>query len=285
LEDCNDASGYSENVSGMTAEQASLTVLHGDIFRLEGVCDGAGDEYCYYEKTGLSVYADLYPYWVCRIKTSVGSNGLGAKVIVEYADSTTKTLVGSTAPEFSSTWKVFTGTLTDNKTITKIRFYADDYPDTVASGTYQVYYDFLLFCKGTFAIPYSTNVDVAYPNRYVDIPIPGRGNPITQYIGASEPIMITLRGDMLTSTQETWGTASYPYGEYLLYIWHKASSDPWQWFTSDQINCKVTPRAPILRQAGDTDRGAQRIYDYPLALYSLSNIDESTWSGLQWLGK
>jgi len=278
-DDCDSKTGWTLTNSGLV--DATHTVLLGDIFQLEGTCNDAGDEFCYIEyDLNPNITVGTTDKFIIRYKTSVGSNGLSAKASLIFTVGT-QDLVASGS--FSTTWKVATSTITASKTIDKIRFYAQDSPNAVDSGTYQVWYDFLLLHEDTFTFPHVApgGIDVAFPERHVDIGIPGRGNPITQYSGAKEPITITLKGNMMNP--ETWGGTKYPYGERFLDAWHLAKDDLFQWFTSDLIDCKVTVRRPVLRQASDS--GAQRVWDLVLKQYSLSDIDDDTWSGVQWLGR
>lgn len=283
VNDCDDDTNWNEAVAGMGGAEASLTVDIGDVFNLSATADDAGDEHVYYRKDiSPNVDGNIYSNFLIRWKTSVGSNGFGAKVIVEYDDASWEALIGGTNPEFSTTWKVTAGEMTSHKTIDAIKIFADDYPNSFNGGVGNVYYDFIMFYDGIFTFPHVApgGIQLAFPNRHVHLGVPGRGSPITQYIGANEPITITLRGDMKNS--ETWGSANYKYGEYLLKVWRNQFDAPFHWFTSDRINCKVTAGQPVLRQTGENS--SQCVYDYPLALYSLSDINESEWDDLQWLG-
>lgn len=279
LEDCDAITGWTEDAAP-TLGGTSCTILRGDIFEIEGTPAGAGDESTYWQNNTPNFNSDDYTHYVVRWKTSASSDGLGARVVLGYPGGTQELLESTGIPQYSAYWKVTSGTITPGENIQWIRFYADDYPNTVAAGPFQVYYDFALLCKNYFTWPHVApgGINMQFPNRYVDIGIPGRGSPITQYMGGAEPIMITLRGDMKSG--EKWGSLTggladnslETYGEYLAKVWLEADTDPWQWFESDLVKCKVTPRAPVLKQVSDNK--AYRVYEYPLAYYSLSDIDD-----------
>jgi hypothetical protein len=190
---------------------------------------------------------------------------MAARIKFTYTGAgTIETVLG-----FSPSWTVNTITLETSDTITAIVIGANDDPDSLAAGTYQVYFDFILVCEDVFTFPYvskggtSGGVQVEIVNRYADIEIWGRVGDITQYGGMTSPI-IRLSGDMDTRTG--WGTT--PPGEKLYNIVMEAYTDPWQWFTSDVVNCKVTPRRlPIGQEVGSN---AQRVWTLDLKQYSLS---------------
>ncbi len=182
-------------------------------------------------------------------------------------------MLGGTAdgPQFSSTWKVTTGTFTSGNTLNKLRFYANDLPDSLASGTYYTYYDFCLVCKGTFTFPFvSGNVALNAPTRDVEIPIPGRIGGVTQRLG-SPLATLTISGDMDTGTG--WNDDDTVKGGRFLDTVHN-TDEPWQWVTSDLANMKVTTSLPKLSQEADSK--VQRRYELKLKEYRLSDaVNES----------
>jgi len=127
------------------------------------------------------------------------------------------------------------------------------------------------------------------PRKDVEIDIPGRDGGIIQKLGMKSPIII-LTGDMMFVDDDdvgtsgtTWGTIYYKYGEYLLKIIR--DSDPWQWLTSDIINCKVTlDNDPLFLEGTNTSEGVQRVFGLRFKQYSLSSLGESTWDDRQWFG-
>jgi len=114
-------------------------------------------------------------------------------------------------------------------------------------------------------------------NAYADLRAPTRIGDIIQYLGMNAPT-IRLNGKIDVDTSN-WGS---PYGEYLYYIWREATNDPWQWFTSDLINCKVTPRTFSLSQSSDSK--ALRLWSCELRKYDKSSGAETTWGGKQYYG-
>ena len=274
--DCDDGSiwtfsqGY--NISG-----TSKTIEHNDILKLGATFDDSGNEFAVWDYDITNISSDTYSKIIVRWKTSVSSNGGGARVQLQFSDATTQYIVGETNPEFSTTWKVTTATITSGKTIDKIRVWIDDYPDSVASGTDYVYIDFIMICKGIFTFPQCDEVSMDLTNVYADLTAPTRVGDITQYLAMNSPI-IRLTGKIDVDTSN-WGS---PYGEYLYYIWREACSDPWQWFTSDLINCKVTPRTFHISQ--NSDSKALRVWSCELRKYDKSSGAETTWSGKQYYG-
>ena len=158
-------------------------------------------------------------------------------------------------------------------------------------GTDKVYYDFLLFCKEPFTFPYVHDVNIDFPETDVITPMPKRRSPIIQYMGAESPITITLSGKIDVGATSAWrgGSGADPILKPLLDIWLNSHSEAWQWLSigkkdeSDRmINCKVRPgRLQIKRSNVDK---STRIWSLPLRLYSLSNLDETTWNNLQGIG-
>lgn len=285
--DCDSVSGWSEVHDDFTTE---MTVEHGDIFKITGTCAGAGNEYFQIKNESPSFSTNTYKNWLLRWKTSVLSNGLGAraKAILMPGDVDVW-LLGETQPQFNGTWQVASGTLPADKTLEQIHLFADDYPDTVASGESSVYFDFILFHKGTWTFPYAHVSGPEIVNRYADIEIPGRVGDITQYLGMQSP-SIKLSGKIDIGPDPTnWGV---PPLDKLYQIMLEAHKDPWQWFSTGGpadadhperfINCKVTPRN--LKFTLDRESGSYRIWSLDLKLYSLSSGAEDTWQDKQWFG-
>ena len=274
LTDCYDATGWLEFRENMADADASLTVLYNDVFKITAKFDqGATDEYVYYQKDITDISSDIYSKFLIRYKTSESANGAKAKVMLGFSDSSAQTILDGS---YSTRWTTASGTVTSGKTISYVRIYADD---DGTDGTFYVYYDFILLCEGTFSFPYVHSIDpLQLSNRYADLAIPGRDGDIQQYLGMKSPL-IKLSGDM---EEGTWGGSKIEFGEFLYRIFHENYHDPWQWFTSDLINCKVTPRDFYISQKHDSN--AHRVWNLVLAMYSASSGAESTWNSLQWLG-
>ena len=247
LTDCDDKTDWDKGDSADPLTDPSITVLHGDWFKIGGTTDSDNDEWVHYRKTiPGSLKTNTYKYVKIRWKTQYAQSEtyqyLGARAIVYYTGGTpsSKFVVGETQPEFSTTWQVTTAELHSDRTLSNIRFYADDYPNTGTNAESYVYFDFALFYTDTFMFPHvgiPGKVDFHPPNRFVDIPIPTRVTDVTQNLGA-ESATVNIVGDMELGS---WGT---PKGDKLLNILHNASSEPWQWFTCDEpkVNMKVTMR-------------------------------------------
>ena len=273
LTDCDDATSWTEARNNMLDADAELSVLYHDIFQIKAVFDeGAGvDEYCNYEyDLNPNISSNTYTKFLLRYKTSEGSAGAQAKAVIIFTAGDQTIL----EPSYNTTWAVVDGDITSGKTIDKVQFWADD---DGTDGTFYVYFDFLLLHEGTFTFPQFTNV---YPlhlaNQYVKLRPYGRVGDIKHYAGMDSPT-IRLEGPM--DTNIAWGT---PDGEYLYRIFHEAHTDPWQWFTSDLINCKMVPEVFDIGQQAAS--GNQRMWMLNLGKYDKSSGSETTWSDLQWLG-
>jgi len=268
LDDCEDDADWNIYTEG-GIQNPSLTVLHDDYFMLEGACQDLAGELLRYTKTlSTQLPTATYTHFVARYKTSHASNGLGARIEVVYSDATTQSLLDTSGtPQFSIYWKAVSGTLATGKTITHIRIYADDYPNTVNSGTYQVYYDFILICKKCLSFPQQTGpISIMFPPFYARTPLVTRVGTHSQWMGADDT-EIHLSGNMDTS--DAWKDLNSTVGGYVYQLGHEGNSDPWQWFTSDLCKMKVTLDRPTLRQ--DPNVPAQLGYDLMLHEYRRSS--------------
>jgi len=202
-----------------------------------------------------------------RWKTSVSSNGLGARVHVGYDGGGGEWLMGETIPEFDTNWHLTTGTLSatgQTKTIATVSIYADDYPDTIATGTFQVYYDFILFFKNIFIVPnVARGLEFTPPPRYATIPIPGRVGDVTQNLG-SELATVRMSCDLdISDAADGMGSnwkrpqnvvagskTDYVNGEVFMEIAHRSYTEPWQWLDTGTEQFKVTLETPVFRRSG-----------------------------------
>lgn len=273
LNDMDDTTDWTETESGMTASIASK---YGDILQITCITNGSGDQYAYYEHDLSNISSTTFTKYVLRWKTSeAASPGVGARARLMFT-SGDQWILGETTPQFSSTWNVATGTITGAKTIDKVRLYADDYPDA-QSGTYYVYYDFVLLCQGIWELPFvDGSEELEITNNYAYIKIPGRVGNVTQYLGMDSPIM-RLSGTM--DTNSSWGS---PDGEYFYGNTWAMFAEPWQWLSSDVFSGKIT--VPKFKIGKIADSKRQRTWSIDFRKYDLSSGDEALQGDLQWFG-
>lgn len=298
LTDCNEAAaswgeGY-YYASTLTAP--TITSLYDDILDLTGTGTAANQQANFIR---LFICESLtHTKYMVRWKTSDAAAGLGARVKLRFGAGEYQTIVGSATPEFSTVWHVSTGTVTAPVATTAISaVILEAVSDSNCGAGHHVYYDFILLHKGTFPFPsVSGKIHFESDNIYADLPIPSRIGNQTQYMGMNSPdIMLDGKIDVNTAycsdrqyttktlceaAGKTWFTWGTPYGEYLMLLMQQASADPFQWFTSDMVNCKVTPRRLIL----DQDGTALRTWQFYLKQYSRSGGQLSTWNDLQFWG-
>jgi hypothetical protein len=201
---------------------------YGDYLKLVGTCDNVADEYALYRRNITNISTDTYKYALVRFKTSHASNGCQARVDFKFTVGTQSVDLG-----YSQTWKTTLITLTPAKTLDQIDLFADDEPNTVAAGDFEVWYDFVLVYEDTWSLP-KCNVNLFLPKpRKPLLDIWGRDGGIEQSGGGGKA-RVHLWEDM---TRETtgWGT---PKGQRL-YQWnHELSTDLWQWLTLPSHTCK-----------------------------------------------
>jgi len=245
LEQCQTA--YTSKVdSGDPLTAPTCTVQKGGYFRIQGTTDNvAAVEGVYYysaDLTSEAVSTVTHDKWRLRYRTSVDTGGLGARVVLEFTDASTETIFGATL-QYSETWKTVSGTITADKTLKYIRFYAYEESAVNTNGTYYVDYDFLLLHTGTFTFPVTIRSQLTLPTRYVDKVIPKRVGGITDELG-SELAKIHLEGEMELGSG--WGS---PAGQFMMWISHESHSESWQWFSSTRANFKVTTRDLVFTEA------------------------------------
>lgn len=279
LTDCDDATGWIETESSLSA---TLTVLLGDIFKIEGSPNDPGDEYAHYEKDITDILTSVFTTYVVRYRTSVANNGLKPYISFEFSDGDGYQDV---TLDFSQRWKVSTGTILPNNTITHVRLGATDDPNSLASGTYQVYYDFLLICRQIFTFPNVApgGISLLLPQKTVQLLMPSRGGDIIQSLGMKSP-EIVIAGDMKSG--KTWGDAILTYGEQLMRI--AVRNDPWQWLTftmgSEDVGFKVVPKTEGFQFDLSSEDKAIMRYRLPFLVHSLSDLADVQWGNIQWMG-
>lgn len=272
LSDCDDTTGWTESNIGLGSP--SLTVENGDYFKISGTCDDIGEEYVSYQKDFTNISSDIYKKILIRWKTSVSSNGLGAMAILVFTGGSNQYVLGASAPEFSTEWTVTVADITAGKTIDKIGIFADDNPDSVDSGTYSVYYDFILLCKENFVFPnVGYGLDVTLPPRYAIIPIPRRVGDITQNLGSE---LTTVRascdldiGDNWKRPQNDTPKTDTVNGQVFYEIAHNTSTEPWQWLDTGSEQFKVTMEPPVFRRTS-TGNSTRHILDLTFREYRKS---------------
>lgn len=283
LHDCDSTTDYSGSGDSADPLGAKAFTSDGDVFTITGTADHAVDDEWYYRShdlagAGLDFLTNTYPNFLIKWKTSDPSNALGLRVAVEYTGPTYDNLVGTaTVPVYSTTWQVTSGTLTASETVDKVFIYADDYPNTVNTGPHSVYVDFIMFHAGTFTLPQVDNLDFKMEPRNAYIDIWGRQGDITQKGGMKSPVIL-MDGPM--DTRAGWKGPSNVIGEYLYTIWKEANLDPWQYFTSDLINCKVT--LGPLRLSQRKSSKSERTWSAELRKYDHTSGTNDIWGTLQW---
>lgn len=238
------ATDWVETESGLTCAES---LLYDDYLKLEGTCDNAADEWAVYLRTisSLSLSTSTYGKVLVRWKTSASSNGLGLRVVIAYTAGSgggNTVIVGTTNPEFSTAWTVTSGTLTSGRIIQSIAVYADDYPNTIDSGTFQTYLDFILIHQNVFTIPNFSKFRFHPPPSYAQVPIPGMVGDITQNLG-SELAWIEAQCDMNVGNWKR--TSDYQQGDIFKDMAHATYWEPWHWLDDGIHQFKVTLDDPV----------------------------------------
>ena len=271
VDDCNSTTSWTKVVVGSLAA-TTHTILYDDYFDLTGTCTDANNEYMYVWKSvlALSLSTTLYPKLVVRWKTSVIADGLQAKVKVYYSDaSSTEETLG-----FSAGWKTSTVSLTDSKVISTIQLYADDDPNTVAAGTFHVYYDFVMFCGGVFTFPNCAGgLQFTPASRYATVPMLRRDTDVLQFVG-SESARIECSCNLDIGNWKRSG--DYVNGEVFLAINHKASTEPFQWLDTGIERFKVILETPKFRREVNGNRTSHML-DLAFKEYSRCSKDTETY--------
>jgi len=251
----------------------ALTVDSDDFFKIAATIM-AGDKYVYYSypneagADNLSLKQSDYP--ICFWQFRCSNANIKAKIVLVDSDGTPHTMLPDTNSE---TWKFGSAYITSGKTVDHVRLYA-------TSATGDVYYDFFLISK-IMTFPYvakdgksgGIHLHLEREDGYLDAL--NRDGAIIQDGGLATPEII-LEGDMDTNT--SWLTS--PIGQAIYYI--MKSTDQWQWFESDLINCKVKPAMFDIYQVPGS--GKQRLWTLKLREYSRSSGKNSQWTLLSWLG-
>ena len=249
LQDLTTTTGWT--AGGEAGATCTFSCLNDDVFSLY-LAPAGGAKVCYVKNdTDIDISPNTYPKVIIRYKTSDAT--IKAKVVIEDDTAATQTVLAESS---STTWKTVTATLTLTGQIDHITLY-------VKGTTGTVYYDFVLICKGQFPFPSISNtVSLDMSPRNVQIPIPGRVGDITQNLG-SPSCPIHVSGEMDSSTG--WQGTNSVVGEILYDIAQNSYVEPWQWFTSDVADLKVTLESCMLSQVSNVN--AQRAFDIILKEY------------------
>lgn len=240
LDDCNDVTGWIQHDVGLGA---TLTTENDDWLKITGTPDAVGDEYTYYEKNIPNISSTLYPKLLVRWKTSaIAAPGLQAKITVWYDDSSsTETTLG-----FSAGWKTTTIDLPTGKMIAEISIYADDNPNTLAAGTFYVYFDFILICGGVFVFPNCAGGLIFTPSsRDINLQIVSRIGNVDQYMGADDATVECSCNLDIGNWKRTLDTVN---GEVFMDIVHNSYREPFQWLDTGTEQFKVRLATPKFKR-------------------------------------
>jgi len=270
LDDCNSTTGWTETESGMVGSLAT----DGDIFTITGTADGGAGDYVAYTKDVSNISSDIYTKYLFRYKTSVSSAGLAARAII-YFTSGNQIVIDNL---YSALWKTKTGTITAGKTIDTIQIFA--YNDTGATGTYYVYFDFILLYKNDFVFPHTVNLDFSPPPRYAQLMAPTRIGDITQNLGSESAFFHASCDLTIDNATNDWkrpqgslsGKTDYINGEVFYDIAHNTNTEPWQWLDTGIHQFKATLETPVHRFEGQN-----RTIDLAFREYRLGSASGETY--------
>lgn len=269
MTDCDDTTAWNKTDGGAIGG-TSMVVENGDEFNIEGTCTDGNDENTRFVYNFTDFDGDTYNNFLIRWKTGVGELGLGARAVAVFTVGH-QDLLGTDAaddtPRFSTEWTVTSGTLAAGKTVASIQLYADDYPNTVAAGTFNVYFDYVLFYGNNFTLPnvaYGLLMD--FPPRESLLRQWNRDTDITAH-GGSESALINIGCDL---DQGDWKRDGDEIdGEVFLDILHNRTNEPWQWLDTGSHQFKVTVHPKF-------DLVGRRL-DLELREYSLKDKDTESY--------
>lgn len=267
-----DAAVWVEHQMNMAAGDAVETITNNDNLHIAATFDNgaAVDEYCYYERNITNISSSTYTKYLLRYRTSAASAAAQAKAVLIFT-SGTQTILDL---NYSTSWKLASGTITSGKTVDKIQLWADD--DGV-DGSFWVEYDYIMLYKDNFTLPNTAyGYDIDLLPREAIIAIPSKDTDATQNLGTqSIPIHISCDLDQETTTYP-WKRADDTFnGEVFWDIWHNRSSEPFQWFNDGTRQFKVSIH-PRFRWENRGNAAARRL-DLELREYSLGDKSEETY--------
>jgi len=168
----------------------------------------------------------------------------------------------------STTWVTGSATLDTSKgNLLWLWLYANQ-------ATGQVYYDFVLVCKGIFTFPNcGYGLEFTPPARYAMLEIPTRVGDITQNLG-SPSATVTIGCDLDVGDWKRSG--DHVDGEVFLDIAHNSSSEPWQWLDTGTEQFKATLDTPVFRRESNGN-SVRRILDLTFREYRRSSASHETY--------
>ena len=117
---------------------------NGDVLTVTFSPGSTGDDYRVWARYGLSVNTNLFPYLVARWATSAACcTGLGVGIGVVFTDGTGQIVQPTDSTSFSTSWTTKAYPLPAGKVVKEIDLYNNDNPNSLASGTYSVYWDYV----------------------------------------------------------------------------------------------------------------------------------------------
>ncbi len=239
----------------------TLSSVYDDYFKLNITSSTGNKTYQVYRYANL-LAPTIYTTLIYRYKTS--NTNIKAKIEAEFLSGTQTIL-----PESSSTtWVTGSATLdTDKNNLDYIRLYANQ-------ATGQVYYDFILICKGFFTFPnYGHGLEFTPPPRYARLAVPSRTGDVTQNLGSPDAT-VTIGCNLDIGNWKR--TGDYIDGQVFLDIAHNSSSEPWQWLDTGTEQFKATLDQLTFRRQADGN-SVQRILDLTFKEYRRSSASHETY--------
>jgi hypothetical protein len=203
--------------------------LHGDWAHLNINVSAGNKNYYIKNNTDLELSEDTYTkiYWryIC------GNGSINARIVLEFDNAQTQEVLAETN---STTWSVGSATIQSaagSRELDHIYLYAND-------ATGDVYYDFILVCKGAFTFPNIVSIRPRYRGRSVELDVPGKGGDTDQNL-ATKDTLYDLTCDLSVGTWTRTGDNKD--GDVFRDIHHERHDEPWQWFDweEEQIKAKL----------------------------------------------
>jgi hypothetical protein len=150
-----------------------------------------------------------------------------------------------------TSWDAGSVANTTNKTIDHIRFYAND-------STGDIYYDFMLACKGSFTFPNIVKM-TPKPGRVLGVPFGiNRGGSAIQGLGSE--LIYELECDLSVGNWTRTGDKNAN-AEVIWDIWHESHDEPWQWFDSETEQFKAVLDPGSLPRGGGEEMAILTLFE------------------------